>query len=402
MIIIISLIFFAPKAAVAQEHVPWWEFQSVDTMKYSRDTARENSSNTSFDATIDFQIKAIADLGATHVAIATPYDAEFIPFLKKWVSTARQYGLYVWFRGNFSGWEKWFDYPPITAEEHKTKTEQFILGHPDLFEEGDIFSSCPECENGNLGDPRLTRNVQGYRDFIISEYNVTQNAFAKINKKNIPNYFSMNGDIAKLIMDKETTQALGNIVVIDHYVPTSDRLVKDINSLADQSGGKIVLGEIGVPIPDINGNMTEEEQSMWLNDAFTKLTKIKSLIGVNYWVGFGGSTELWGEGGIPRPAIGIVHSYFSPKLLKGNVVNDLGRGISDVSVKSADKEIVTDNTGYFAIPYLSNKTLVQFSKQGYRSQEYVIGSQKEIKIYLKIIQENFLQKIIRQILSYIR
>ena len=49
---------------------------SIDTMKYSRDNAK--NSNVLQD--IPFYVKAIADLNATHVAIGTPYDEEFIPF----------------------------------------------------------------------------------------------------------------------------------------------------------------------------------------------------------------------------------------------------------------------------------------------------------------------------------
>ena len=57
----------------------WWAFQSVDTMKHSRDLAREKLHDASYDAVIDREVRAIAETGATHVAIATPYDEEFVP-----------------------------------------------------------------------------------------------------------------------------------------------------------------------------------------------------------------------------------------------------------------------------------------------------------------------------------
>ena len=60
-----------------------WTFQSIDTMKYSRDVAREKLYDPSFDAIIDRQVGAIAETGATHVAIAVPYDEEFVPFLER-------------------------------------------------------------------------------------------------------------------------------------------------------------------------------------------------------------------------------------------------------------------------------------------------------------------------------
>ena len=67
----------------------FWNVQSIDTMKYSRDTAREKADSKSFEEVIKRQVKDIADTGATHVGISTPYDAEFIPYLTKWVTAAR-------------------------------------------------------------------------------------------------------------------------------------------------------------------------------------------------------------------------------------------------------------------------------------------------------------------------
>ena len=51
---------------------PLWEVRSVDTVKYSRDVAREKENDPSYDEVINLQVKNIANLGATHVAIGTP------------------------------------------------------------------------------------------------------------------------------------------------------------------------------------------------------------------------------------------------------------------------------------------------------------------------------------------
>lgn len=285
-------------------------FKSIDTMKYSRDIAREKSKDQVFDKVIDLQVSNIAKTGATHVAIATPYDEEFIPMLRRWVKAARKYNLKVWFRGNFSGWEKWFDYDPIDRETHIQKTKAFILSNQDLFEDGDVFSACPECENGGPGDPRQTGDVQGHRNFLISEYKMTKELFSKIGKKVASNYNSMNADVARKIMDKDTTKALDGLVVIDHYVKTPEQLISDIKEIAKQSGGNVVLGEFGVPIPDINGNMSEKEQSLWLEKALGDLFQMDQVYGVNYWVNTGGSTELWNGAGKSREAVGVISKYF--------------------------------------------------------------------------------------------
>ncbi len=290
-----------------------WEIRSIDTMKYSRDSAGVALHDPKFDEVIDAHVKRIADTGANYVAIDTPYDEEFVPVLKEWVAAARKYHLHVWFRGNFSGWEGWFDYPRISREVHTLKTEDFILSNKDLFEDGDIFSSCPECENGQplaYGD---AKQLQSYRSFLISEYQVTKKAFFQIGKDVHANYFSMNGDVARAVMDRETTKSLDGIVVIDHYVKTSEQLVADVKSLAEQSGGEIVLGEFGAPIPDIHGSMTESEQAQWINDVMKQVAEIPQVKGVNYWVDQGGSTALWNQNDTPRLAVSVITKYYSQR-----------------------------------------------------------------------------------------
>lgn len=295
-----------------QKPVQNLQIRSIDTVKYSRDIAREKEEDQSFDAVISRQVADIAGTGATHIAIGAPYDAEFIPFLSRWVKEARKHNLKVWFRGNFSGWEGWFGYPKINRETHTRLTGEFILNNADLFEDGDIFTPCPECENGGSGDPRRTGDVAGFRKFLIDEYTVAKNAFSKINKKVLAGYFSMNGDVVRLVMDQPTTKALGGIVVIDHYVKDVDTLIKDIRNYAQATGGKVVLGEFGVPIPDIHGNMSEDEQNEWLKDAFEKFKQTPELIGVNYWVSVGGSTQLW-DGNKPKKAVDVLRQFYTVK-----------------------------------------------------------------------------------------
>ena len=291
---------------------------SIDTMKYSRDLALEKLKDLEFDEVIDRQIKHIAETGSIYVAIDTPYDDKFLPFLRRWVKLARKYKLKVWFRGNFSGWERWFGYEAIDRQTHIIKTVKFIYANSDIFENGDIFGACNECENGGPGDPRQNGDIKGHREFIIKEYKATRNAFEKIGKKVASNYNSMNGDVASLIMDKETTKALDGVVVIDHYVASPDELMIDIIALSKKSGGKIVLGEFGTPIPDINGKMTDQEQKEWLIQVLKKLFSMQELIGMNYWTNVGSSTQLWDSRGNPRPAVEIIKKYY--KQNKSNIL----------------------------------------------------------------------------------
>ncbi|KKR48120.1 MAG: hypothetical protein UT85_C0040G0002 [Candidatus Levybacteria bacterium GW2011_GWA2_40_16] len=396
MSVILIVLFAATisKSEQKNDEEMFWTFQSIDTMKYSRDISREKLTDPSFNTDIDEQIKNIAATGATHVAIATPYDTEFLPILKRWVTSARKYNLKIWFRGNWSGWEGWFDYPTINRTEHKEKTYEFIIQNNDLFLDGDIFTACPECENGGPGDPRLTRDISGHRAFLIEEYEVTQKAFREIDKDVTSNFNSMNGDVARLIMDKETTEALGGIVVIDHYVASPDQLVSDIAEIAKNSGGHVVLGEFGAPIEDINGKMTEDEQAAWLDEAFTKMVREKSLAGVSYWVNVGGSTQLWNSDGTPRKAVSVLASFYNPLEIPGITKDEIGKPIANVTVLNAYRETTSDSSGFFSLPFLDKKEIEHVSKEGY-SLKYIYYENSNITIILEQNNPSLLYKILR-------
>lgn len=351
-----------------------WEIQSIDTMKYSRDAARSKAKDAAFLAVIDSQVKNIAATGATHVAIGTPYDKEFFPMLEKWVSAARRYNLKVWFRGNWCGWEGWFDYPKkMTREEHIKKTGEFILSHPDIFADGDIFSACPECENGGPGDPRKTDDAEGFRQFIISEYQASQEAFGKIGKKVSANYYPMNGDVAKLIMDRATTEAMDGIVVIDHYVKSPERLAGDIKNLQETTGGKIILGEFGAPIPDIHGKMTESQQTQWVEDVLKRVSALDGVGGVNYWVNAGGTTSLWDKRGKALTAVAVLDRYFKVRTVFGVVTDNLNYPITDARITFSGGEVFSGKNGYYEIKTLENFPLkISVSAAGFADKKMEI------------------------------
>ncbi len=308
-----SRMFYHPSSVPKPPAPRVLSIRSIDTMKYSRDLAREKLHDPAFVAVINQQMKDIAGAGANYVAIDTPYDREFIPFLREWVTAARHDGLHVWFRGNFSGWEGWFGYPSITRQEHVGLTRNFILNNPTLFADGDIFTPCAECENGGPGDPRQTGDVVLYRQFLIAEKNTSSQAFLQIGKNVQAGYFSMNFDVARMIMDQPTAAAVGGVVVIDHYVKSPKQLAADVQIIAGQSGGQVILGEFGAPIPDINGQMNDQQQADWINQALSWLSGLPEVDGVNYWTSFGGSTALWNNNGQPKPAVAVITNYYSKK-----------------------------------------------------------------------------------------
>jgi len=396
---LVFMLFYISSADTKSQETTWWKFQSIDTMKYSRDIAREKLSDSTFDLVINDQVRDIAETGATHIAIATPYDEEFYPFLKKWVDSARSHGLSVWFRGNFSGWEGWFGYRPISRSEHLEMTDEFIRDNTDLFENGDVFTACPECENGGPGDPRFNGDVKGHREFLIDEYAVTSTAFRAIRKRVSSNYNSMNMDVARLIMNRDTTKALGGLVVIDHYVKTPEQLNADITELAKESNGKIILGEVGIPIPDIHGELTEAEQAEWLSKGLTFLAKNKEVAGINYWVGVGGSTALWNEEGGEKEAVEVLKNAYSPGALQGTVKNAYGRSVEGAIVESSVRKDTTLSDGAFLIPTLEDKEEVSIRASGYKSEKTLLVAGEKKNVVLTKEGSSFIESILKYLQS---
>lgn len=377
----------------------WWQVQSIDTMKFSRDPSRQALTDSSFKDVIDGQTKDIAGTGANYIAIATPYDSEFLPVLKAWVASARKYHLHVWFRGNWSGWEGWFGYSSLSPSDHFFMTQKFILANPDLFQDGDIFTPCPECENGGPGDPRRTGKVEEFRQFMINEYNMTKDAFTSIHKKVATNYASMNLDVAKLVMDTKTTQAMDGLIVVDHYVKDPKVLAADLESLSSSAQSEIVLGEFGAPIPDLHGSMSPQDQSVWLSQVLSELVKAPHVVGVNYWTSFGGSTQIWGDIDSPFPAVNILSSYYFPKTAHGLVADVFGQPIPNAKVSSSLRVASTDRSGTFQLPYLDPADPLTISAPGYISQGYTYySSEKNAEVYLRPLHEGVLYRL--KILTY--
>ncbi len=395
-ILVISAVFLAlmgwewgsgMKVRAEEKRVQWWPVQAVDTMKYSRDVAREKLNDEEFAQVIDDQVKEIADLGATHVAIGTPYDEEFLPFLRLWVQTARGYGLNVWFRGNWSGWEGWFGYDKINRDEHLSKTKDFILQHGELFADGDIFDGCPECENGGPGDPRWNGDVKEHRAFLIEEYGLEQLAFKQIGKQ-VRSVYSMNGDVARLIMNAETTKKLGGVVTVDHYVATPEKLVSDVEDLIGNSQGQVLLGETGVPVKDIHGDLSEESQGRWLNEALRGLSGVDGFMGMNYWVNRGGSTALWRDDGQAKLAVQVLKSFYEPRVISGRVVNEWGQGVGGAQVVTELKQGTTDGNGEFKLAVLSSEQEFGVTADGYLSQTVQLDAFKD-EYEVKLLKESY-------------
>ncbi len=360
------LIFRKQPQTTIDRPVGFWPNQCVDTMKYSRDAAREYIQRSDFDFFLEQEMTLIQKSGANCVAIGTPYDEEFVPYLTAWVNKARQYNLRIWFRGNMSGWEGWFDYDRFTnTEQHREGVANLITKHPELFKQGDIFTPAPEPENGILGDPQQSvTNRENFVKFLPEAYDNCVQSFAQINISVTCGYFSVNGDVANEIFTKDLLDKTGNVLVIDHYVSSPQKLIADIQDFNKRFGVPIMLGEFGAPIPDIHGSLTDDEQAEFIENSFAELFKNKNIVaGVNYWVLRGGSTSVVNDGSETRPAFGILQKYFRPAQIKGTVMNSLKKPQAGVIVEIPEYGMTTktDSLGKYSLVVPARDVQVKIS-----------------------------------------
>ena len=377
-------------AAQNDEPETFWKYQCIDTMKYSRDLARDLTLNPDAKSKIDGQISIIKSAGANCVSIGTPYDEEFIPILSLWVQSARAKGLTVWFRGNLSGWEGWFGYQKLSGpEEHNKKISQLITTHPDLFKDGDIFTPAPEPENGLLGDPRRSEShKQAFLQFLVSSYKNCSKAFSSIGKDVGCGYFSTNGDIAKDILTKDVVEKIGNIIVIDHYISNPKNYGRDIRFLHEKYGAKIFLGEFGAPVLDLHGGLGEKGQADFIAKTLAQLYENKDIVaGLNYWVLEGGSTQLVNRDGTTREGINALKKYFLPAVIRGRVTNPLGDRLSGIVVKTEDGLTSTQTNwiGDYSLTLLAGKPTLVFQNDNYVERKETISASEGEKI-MKDIQ----------------
>lgn len=365
-----------------------WPIRSIDTMKMSRDQARAKLNDPTFDLVIEREVIAIKDLGANYVAIGTPYDEEFKPFLERWVSAARRHNLNVWFRGTFSAYEGWFEYPKsLSPAELLEKSQFFIENNAELFQDGDIFDACPECENaGHWPQPQSDAE---YNRFIQEKQRVLSSSFSKIDKQVYTNYPSIIGGRAKEVLDQPTLNALGNVVTINHYHPDPTNYREYISYFADQHQTKVLFGEVGAPIPDMHGSLSEVEQAAFMRAVFAELYQQRDqVIGINYWVYSNGTTALVNPDYQPRAVAAVVQDFFQPAYLTGRVTNPLGDPISEVEIQIDSVTFIYSNPdGTYAIPLPPGRYDLEFAHTEFNATSTEIQAQRSTPLQVDTILE---------------
>jgi hypothetical protein len=363
----IPILYSSSEIEYATETEKPWPITCVDTMKTSRDNARRWAALPNLQSLIDGEMQAIVEMQANCVAIGTPYDEEFLPYLKLWVQSAREHQLKVWFRGNFSQWENWFEYSgDMSIEQLFSSGTRFVENNPDLFLDGDIFTLAPEAENGGPFDQVELDEHESYRQFLINKYNWCTAEFLKINKEVTCNWLSMNGGLAMRMYDQETIDAIGGVVTIDHYIKTPEEMGEFIRYFADNFQARVVVGEFGAPIPQINGDMDEEQQAEFVEKLLREIYMNRADIdGINYWILFDGSTHLLNPDYSPRESAMVIKKYMQPATINILVSDTEGNPIPKTSVYLDEQYYETDSMGKLQIQEYMQSFKLEIEKENY-------------------------------------
>lgn len=363
-----------------------WEVRSFDTMKTSRDLARAKLYDITYDQEIDKQVQGIKALGANYVALGTPYDKEFVPYLKRWVRAARKHNLKVWYRGNFSGYEGWFEYPKnVSPDQLLQKSEIFIAAHEELFQDGDIFDLCPECENAGHW-PQPKKNSE-YNAFLQRKHKVLTAAFERLGKDVNISYPSIIGGRAKEVLDAETIKVHGNVVALDHETASSRNYGEYIEYFQKNFQAKTVFSELGAPIPDLHGSMTQEQQAAFLKKVLDELYRHPyDVLGLNYWVYNVGTTAIVNKDGTPRKAASVIESYFKPGWIQGRVVNTLKEGLADSKVFLNNTfHTKTNQDGFYSLPAPAGEYTVRIEHPKYATFSAQVSVKKQQEATLSAV-----------------
>lgn len=337
-----------------------WEIESVDTMKWSKDTMRGQKTS----AQIEALIAKDAELGVNYICVDCPYDSydEYSPVIvdgykQKFINAIRSHGVGVWHRQHFNAWEGDYDFPKITPrttpsialgnsiEDVLAGTDttswlalhyQYIIDHPTEFAAGDIFTPLCEIENGGIagGTNDQFSNHQEMWEFMRNLHTLSWEAFKAIGLENkiLIGLWGNSGYTALNRLDEFTVDCMG-ILSIDHYIFDPVQMNTDLDLTIDYYQVPVVIGEWG------NTEEADEELNaanvIDIGNVF--ISKGSDIVGSNYWCDIGGSYEsLLYDNITPKP------NYYALQSLFGGVSwGSVGTLILPAPSSFAEQNVVT-------------------------------------------------------------
>jgi hypothetical protein len=267
-----------------------WTIQSVDSMKSTKDAICGQRDINWINKFLD---KAV-ELGATHVAIDTPYDnpscGDALAYTKTWVTAARNHGLKVWHRHMPLAFEGIYN-AAKSKSNFLTMISNYVKNNSSLFANGDIFTPIPEPQNGGINGVTGCANgvcqydsAAAFNQWLRDAMDTSTQAFQSIGKSVKIGYFGFDGFVAwgdnnpdwNGILEDSTIQKMGHIAV-DHYPEVvNDNMANDLKELeARYPGVPIIISEWGT----INGQNTEQE----VKNSMGAAANDKNVAGFNYW-----------------------------------------------------------------------------------------------------------------------
>jgi hypothetical protein len=289
----------------------YWNFRSIDTMSRSRDQAQSQL----FKPQIVFFCQQLARLHPTHLTYCGPYDAPSTygaqpGWMEAWLGAIRATGRHVWFRMLWNNWQGTFSQPILTANttpaipyetdgrvtavlsgsdttSYLYKTYQWILDHPTVFQDGDVFSPASEPSNAGIEPysaqtPAQFPNLAAYVAWLADVTVLCRVAFQHIGKQVFVGFMSpgwVSG--AANAISSDTARILGSPMSVDTYVTQPQQVVNILAALSYTWRSTMVLGEWGV-----TSGTTESSRVQAVNATYGAVSALPFVVGVNYFEGW--------------------------------------------------------------------------------------------------------------------
>ncbi len=289
-----------------------WKLQSVDTMKWSKDTMRGQKTESE----ILSLVKKDKKLGLTHMTVDCPYDdySDYDPVIEsgykeKWLNNIRANNMNVWHRQHFNEWEGDYDFQKITPRTTPSRAlgdaagvlagtdtsswlylhYNYIKTHSSEFVAGDIFSPIAEIENAGYAGATTDQfsDAMELWEFIRDLITVCNRAFADIGLED-EIYIGFFGHSGYTVMNKidEFTVDCEKFLSIDHYVFDDTTMSSDLDTIIDYFDVPLHIGEWG------NYQDSDETTNATLVTTIYNVFSGKTdIFGVSYWDDIGGSYE---------------------------------------------------------------------------------------------------------------
>lgn len=275
---------------------------SVDTMKVSRDT----ETRPLLPQEIMQIVTMTAKMHTNYITIDT--DWEYPAYMQEWITAIRATGNHIWFRGHPNQWENSNGVKGLmTPDMYEATEQQFILAHPGFFQPGDIFDPCSEPEAGQYWQLRYgsqwTSNApnaatHAFNVFLRGTTDVANSAFQQLGINGvITTVHSTNSFFASQPGELEaTTVAQFGYITVDSYPEqyttdsqtAANARVSELQRIEQLWHVPIIIGEMGYS-NDVQ--VDDQTQQRVLTAELAAIVQLPYVIGVNYWVGPGSSTD---------------------------------------------------------------------------------------------------------------